>query len=737
MPEKIAIGPNGERIIYRLAINEETGDEAWVKVPDYIGGANSPYQEVAKKMSGYINNILSDDRDSGVKLQDELAQSLPPFPIGADFNSDFPFIHPHLNDARQNEHSIQYGRVGTGFMSGLKSTGLKTAGVIANEWGKEYPNLVNPEIGLNLYMSALNEDARREKEQKLMEGFDRNSGIGAISGGMPLYMLTSALAGPMTKKLAGSTLDAIESTANLAKAESRSALTKVVDAAANSDDIGLKWFGKRAQSEWTKPLAEAKSIASKQKPFLSDYRKGLATDILGSTILGGIEGTLNSDLDAKSGALAGLSGSLLGRSLKYKLEPAPLPSNNAYNELMNKRKSWGRRNTPGEILDNPALQTMEHGIRNSDRTSYVMKKFDDANRMADNAYAFKAMGYEGDIMDKASLNKYTKSLSDDYETLAGKTTARLEKADLTNLQRHTASLTKRGTDESIAASKAANEWLVKLRSFRDEQNRVRRNNGQFDNQASGKTWQDYRSELKEDIKSAFANNNPKVGRALKPFLDTLNNAADRGITRLGRTPEEGKQILANWKDLDEKYAMSKILKEHGMDDVTMNVNPTKLYNYFRTEDPERLITGNYGKNGRINALYDIAEGRPIELEQAGSSISGLNVKDKGEKVKDTLTRKLFQSPDYQKPGFIDELSLRMYLSPTFSPAVHGYSFGLLNGKGPRTAVNLARSFSQSSQMTPGIVNSAIDAKNWVEDKYNSAQQGLDTIWKAIQNMSGK
>lgn len=708
MAEKVAIGPNGERVIYRSAINDATGETQWFKVPDDYTTNHVPYQTVAKNLP-----ILADYRTAQTKSQDDLASSLSPL----------------------DQAMIEAGRVASGFGSGIKSAALKTGGVIADAWGREYPWLIDPDTGIRLYQKAMAEDSARTEEQKLMEGFDRNKGLPAIAGGMLPYMVTSALAGPITKKIAGSALDAVEATADFAKTEAKTVLGKTVDAMANSRLPGIEQFGKQAQIEWTQPLAAAKAIAQKQQPWLSAYRKGAIQDILGSTILGAAEGTFNNDLDLKSGAMAGLSGGLLGRGLKYKLEPAPLPNKPAYNELMERRKAWGRRNTPGEVLDNPAMQTMEHGLRNADETSLVLKNFDDANRLADNAHAFKAMGYDGNTITKDQLNAFSKSLGDEYNTLVSKVTARFDKSDLVNLKKYALSLAGQSTDEGVQAAKAANDWIKKFETLRKQQSTVRRANGQFDSQVEGKTWQDLRSELKEDIKAAFNNDKPNLGRSLKPFLDALNNAADKGITRLGRTPEEGQQILAHVKDLDERFAMSKILKEHGLDDVTLNVNPTKLYNYFRTEDPERLITGNYGKNGRINALYDIAEGRPIDMEQAGSTLSGLNVKDKGQKEKASLITKLSQSPDYQKPGMLNEMALRLYLSPNWSPAVHGYSFGALNGKGPRTAVNLARSFAQSSQFTPDLVNSAFNAGTYLEDKYNSAQKGIDTIWKAIENMS--
>lgn len=712
MAEKVAIGPNGERLIYRSAVNESTGETQWIKVPDLVGGVNSAYNTVAKGLSDNPENILSDQRSEQSKQAAQMANDLPAF----------------------DEAMVDAGQISTGFDTGIKSAATKALGFAADSWGQKYPWLVDPETGAKLYQKATAMDDARAKEQELMTEFNQEKGLPAALGGMLPYMLTSALGGPTAKKLSGSFLDTLESTANLAKTEAKGLLTKSVDAAANSALPGLSQFGKQAQIEWTQPLAAAKEIAGKQQPWLSSYRKGMLPDVLGSAVLGSVEGGLNADSNPIDGAMAGASGGVLGRSLKYKLEPAPLPNKPAYNELMDRRTQWGRRNTPGEVLDNPSLQTMEHGIRNADRTSYLMKQYDDANRMADNAHAFKAMGYEGNNITKDSLNAFSQSLGDEYNALASKTTARLDQSDLANLRNHAMGLAGQSTDEGIKSAKMANEWLNKFKTFRKQQSTVRRANGQFDSQVEGATWQDLRSELKEDIKAAYNRNEPNVARSLKPFLDTLNGAADRGITRLGRTAEEGQQILANWKDLDERYAMSKILKEHGLDDVTLNVNPTKLYNYFRTEDPERLITGNYGKNSRINALYDIAEGRPVDMEQAGSTLSGLNVKDKGEKNKISLTAKLLQSPDYQKPSMIDELALKAYLSPKWSPAVHGYSFGLLDGKGPRSSVNLARSYAQSSQFTPDLINGAVGAG---KSAYDFASHPVQTIQDMIANIINK
>lgn len=705
--EKIAIAPDGTKTIYRLA-QDQTGNQYWSKVNDVVGGVNSAYNTVAKNLAKTSDNILQDRRSLGQRTRADLANSLSLF----------------------DEAMVDAGQQTTGLLTGLKSGALKTAGVIADVWGKEHPWLVNENTGIDLYKKAMAIDSTRANEQKLMEEFNQEKGVPAAIGGSLPYILTGSLIGPTVNKVVGKTLEDVTDVAKQVGNESKSLLAKGSRAAATSELPPVKWAGNKAVKEYVEPLENWSNAIKQRSPMASPYRTGTLKDVLGGTVLGGLEGAVNSDLDTASGAEAGLFGAVAGRALKPYIENAKLPNDPSYNEALKRIEGKGYVPLPGEVLDSPKLQSEEHAMRSHDKYSALLKEHDAANQRVINREAYSAMGANAEHMTPADISAHIDVVKDKYQQLERQTAARIEQSDIASLKQHAKTLEGSTTDEGIKASKYAKDYLKKFDKFRAQQT-VTRNSvtGRMQGATQpGAPWQQLRSEIKEDITNLSNKGEWRAASALQPFLNTLDAAVESGLTKLGKTPEEGAAIVANWKDLNEQYAMGKLLMHKGMD-AFGNVDPTRLNSHFMRTDPERYLQN---KGGRITKLFDVARTAPIEKRQAGSSLSGLNMSEVGVEPKRTERQVFLSTPASLVPGPLSEAYFRAYRQGY--PQVTGL-IPFMSGEGLKNTGLYTRAMAQSSQIHPTIINAV---SSGVNNTMDFVQHPIQTVQDMLSNiMSSK
>ena len=696
MVDKVAIGPNGERVIYRSTDN---GD--WVQVPQKDNVLyNSVYNAMGQKLSENSKNVLADYRLDAVKRREgDLA-----------------------NISNFDKLMIEAGRQATGLGMGALSNTLKAGGFILDglmgglsDQYRAGPLLANSNIGTYLYKLATQIGADRANENELTQQFQNEANPAAsaakIVGGSLPYLLTGAFAGPVAKKASGAILDTVSDVAGTIASESKSLLARGSRAAANSDIPVIKDIGKKAVTEYVEPIEQWAARRKLQPPMESPYRSGTAQDLLGGTMLGAAEGATNSDLNAINGAEAGLLGSAAGRLLKYRLENAPLPNNPGYNEKIKALEDIGYVPLPGEVLNNPKLQGNEHAFRTHDKYSAIAQQHDLANQRALNREAFSAMGLQsnGDSLTKEALSDHTTNISRQYQDITSKALVHIDSNDMDNLvNNHVKNLADASSDEGVKAFKVANEYLEKFHSFRQQQAR-----SPIPGVNTGIKWQDLRSEIKKDMNKYAKSDDWRVVDALKPFLSTLDSAVEKGVAGMGGAPGEGAALVARLKDLNEQHAMTSIMLEHGFDGLG-NVSPSRLNSYFMSTDPKRYMSGS---DGSVSKLHNVASFRPMDRVQAGSSMTGLNeVKAGGGDPKQTEHDMFLSLPAKLMPGALSELYFRLYRSgwPTTKGLLGPGPLPGFNGNDFKNTGLYTRALAQSSQVHPTILNaigSAADSAN--------------------------
>lgn len=700
--DKVFIDEAGNKTLMRVGVNKATGAKEWVPVPM---ASTWPASEVAKSEAENPNNVLMSKQTPVSKIREEEFKTLPSI----------------------DKAMISAGREATGLGTGAAELGLNLAGTIADAWSQKYPWLIDYKTAAKPGQMAADITAQRAEDTSVNREAINNQGLpGSLGASLP-YVVTSALAGPLAKRAAQAGVDTVSDVAQDIGRESKSLLARGSRAAAASDIPAIKWVGTKAVNEYVEPLEKWASARKLQSPMASPYRAGSVADVLGSTMLGGVEGGLNADNDVRNGAMAGLFGGVSGRLLKPYVEGAPRPNDPAYNEAIARRVARGRVALPGEILDSPALQSEEHAMRSHDKYSALLKQHDLANQRVDNRDAYATMGVTSGAvnMTPAQLTEHLTNVSDQYKALESQSKARLEPTDLAELRSHAMSLAGGISDEAVKASKVANEYLKKFNALRESQKVNRAPNGRMQpGVVDGTAWQNLRSELKEDIASYRDKGDNKSVNALKPFLTKLDGALEKGIAKLGGTAEEGSALVGKWKDLNEQYAMGKLLMQNGLN-AFGDVDPARLHSYFMVNDPERYLQG---KGGRVQTLFDIAREAPVEKRQAGSSLSGLNMSEVGAEPKKTERQVFLSTPAKLMPGPLSEAYFRMYRRGV--PVVTGLVPGM-DGKGLGNTGLWTRALAQGSQIHPTIVNGVGDAASSVQD---FAKHPMLTIQEMIKKL---
>lgn len=697
--EKVAIGPNGERALYRLATNDVTGDRKWVLVRPtdlhYAGLGSEHLDNVIHRLSDNPENVIEDRRTGVTKARaaDAETMSIP--------------------------DKIKFGiaETGSGFAEGIKELAYNTDGFISSLLG-------NDEAATESWRKAQGVINRRIRNRELLNEYSHSARPWAALGSAPYYLLSGVLAGPTARHISSAATTAVADTAKTVASETKNVFARNLRAAAESKIPPVKWFGEKAVKDHIVPIEQWVAERKLRPPMKSPYRAGTLDDILGGTLLGAVEGGLNADLDIADGAKASLMGSLSGRILKPYLENAKLPDDTAYSQSLQRVKAKGYVPLPGELLDDPSLQSREHAMRSHDKYSALLKNHDNANEVALNRLAYGLIGVKADRLPPAQLRAAITNLQNQYSNLEAQTVVKLDQPSLAALNAHVLGLTKTTTFEGTQAAKLAHEYLLKMKHLRGQQARGR-------DSATGRikpsvtdsvNWQKLRSDLKEDIASFSAKGENDKVRALKPFVDALDNAVVRGLRATGKTAEEGEALVNKWRNLNEQYAMGKILMHHGMD-AFGNVSPDRLSRYFTNHDAERYLMGALDENAPVNTLHDIARTAPIERRQMGSSLSGLNEVEVGKDSQKTQRQIFLGTPAALMPKALTEAYFRNYRAGR--PQVTG----LLNfdGKGLARTELYTRALAQASQIHPTIIDYTEDAVSKALHPARTLQETIDFI----------
>jgi hypothetical protein len=568
------------------------------------------------------------------------------------------------------------------------------------------------------------QDEARTKQYKEYESV---AGIPGTAGKMLPYIVSSEMAGPVVSKVAGKVLGALTDIPIEAVTAGKGLVSRTVDAMARSPYTAPKNVGMAVKRVVTDPWAAKVARTARQVTLPDPFTAGLAKSVVGNTALGAIEGGLHPDRTMKEGAINSLLGTLSGVALKPILAAKPNFRVGNANEinLIQRGENLGKTFLPGMKYGDIGNQKFEHAMSQDAFIGNTIKRMNTQNKIIDNRTAAEVIGMDpyirsptgipmadkkGKLLynDKITftpkvLNAHLDKLGKEYNTLEAGTVPIMDAAARRGLTNHVASLAADGTKEGKTIFKDASDYLKRInQSIPATIPRDPLTGRMLAPSLSGNSYKDVRSRIKEDISSSFAAGNNTRASALKPLLSQLDEAANKGVA-VGR----GTVDANRWKDLNERFALTKEVLNHGMT-PTGEFDPSKFYTHISSGGQERMLT-DVGTQ-RISPLIDAGKLSYMASHQHGSDLSGLGVKNILRKDQPSIVQKLlmnFPSVTGSIPA-LTKSAIWLYS--------HGYPIQkgalLMSGKGFGNPALYTRALNQSanypSAAYPSIYNSVTD-----------------------------
>ena len=389
-------------------------------------------------------------------------------------------------------------------------------------------------------------------------------------------------------------------------------------------------------------------------------------------IIGGAEGAVNYNQNSTEGALFSFGGAGLGMIGPLgRLSRVENIRDDAQRATINDMYEKGFSITPGVRTGNTAMQTEEAGIRNSDTFGpYYHQNVTRPNQQKITEMVGDTMGLNGknrDSWSQAELDSHLNSLSSEYKALEANTTGVIGRpqakamADAMNELKPTASKNTTTRDQQNY-----NQIRSVVQQIQAETNKLYVAGAPTMRQFDGAKYQQLRQRIQSEASDAYRNGNTRLGDGLKKIQAALDDSLQAGMD---------KATAANWKDLNERYAMTNLVMKHGMTPNGM-IDPQRIsHKVMQGDEAIRTLTG---RGGRIKKLQDVARYNDILNNVEGGSLTGLGSADYG------ADRALVKAPwKYRLPlAPRARVAYRLSQAPTW-------------GLGPTAGAQVGRAFSQT------------------------------------------
>lgn len=451
---------------------------------------------------------------------------------------------------------------------------------------------------------------------------------------------------------------------------------------------------------------EAKHLENKEKRKMSEYSEAMGTVLRGSAI-GGAEGSIQHSNDALSGAGTAAMGGFSGMFGPMKMLNKVRNERDAGGKaLIDEMYGQGFTITPGMRTANRRLLKEEQGLRNNDNVSQEFyNAVDEPNQRRMTTMAGEAIGLDmkgRDVMTQKELSDHMDSLSSQYKDIEAKTQGFYNKSDMQEvgkLLRDMKPTKYRNTSPEAKAN--YNTALGYARQMQNELGSTKRVNGvtRTGQPFSGKQYQDFRSALQREIDDA-SSSTTRGSKILADKLKEMQKVLDKSITK-----GMGEAKAAEWKDLNERYAMTRLLLDKGMT-ASGRIDPTKVGSFAMSKDEAlRTLTG---QGGRIKKFQDIARYNDAlhGKHNPGSDLTGFDVPDHGPKPG------LFSRAANLATKPIDLLGLG-YRTNTLTTPFIGKRLSPAHGLSPTSSIQLQRAIMQTQ--TP---------QDYVQDQYEELMRAL-------------
>lgn len=612
------VSPDGETLVQRYGVDKTTGEGSWYTQKDPNG---DPLKDVPAN-KGMDGKTLRYSFNAG--QQGDYGQQGPTAAEEAWYRraqvskakakQRVQELHDRGYAAQQRAEEAR----NMGFFKKLMlSTGQETNKLV--EGTKDLNNIIGKAAGDPQAARLMAERKTRMADlDASLKEFNEEKGVAGVLGESVPYLLTGMVANPVTRKVAEKVGGGIGALASKLSNLRHSGVAKVADKMSDSGSNALQGMGKDLQEGYLKKSQMDLDYNKNKVVYGYPNRPDLIKDLIGDTALGAVEGAAHYDMGAGQGAANSAIGSWTGSMLKPLLSNRPKAWNPSEQSLVDWSRAQGMTHTPGMQTGSAQLQKFEKGVQQSGDTTDLLGRVDRGNQEVMNRTAWKSAGIENPknafAIDQDVLNKHKANLKQQYNDLEAASTAYIEVPAFQSVMSDALSLQSNNSPGARQAYQTLEKYL----------NRIRRGGETGDSgeltglQISGRDYQVLRSQLKEELKSASKNNQPFLPKHLRGVIRMLDEGLDSGMRR-----DLGDASADQWKKLNEQYAMTKLIINHGSD-INGNFDARKLGQHLMSTDAERTLMGEGSE--AITNLQKLAKIDHMVRNQSGSGLAGSNVR---------------------------------------------------------------------------------------------------------------
>lgn len=441
------------------------------------------------------------------------------------------------------------------------------------------------------------------------------------------------------------------------------------------------------------PQAASRFINKPRIPSEFSKRAGYMAK---APVIGAVEGGVNYDQSAGEGALASTAGATLGLlGPLTKLSRVENVRDANGRAIIRQMDADGMALTPGVRTGNRQMQTEEAGIRNSDALGgYYHQTVTRPNQRKMTEFAGDAIGLNGkgrDTFSSDELKAHMDNLRSQYGALESNTTGTLTNKHIGEIN-NVLNDFKRTPNRNTGPKDSDRYKTVKSITSQifAESSPVTSRPGSA-RIISGTQYQQFRQRIQDEASQAFRNGDNRLGTALNKIKSSLDDSIENGM---GRTK------AAEWKDLNERYAMTNLLLKNG---VTPSgaIDPSGVTSaVMRDDEAIRTLTG---QGGRIKQLQKIAKYSDILNDVEGGSLTGLGKADM------SADRSLVKSPlKYRLPLYARGIgAYRLGNLPVVNPTI---GFGPTAGAQVGRAIGMTEPLDKINRAAQGGI---ADIRNWL------------------------
>jgi hypothetical protein len=415
-------------------------------------------------------------------------------------------------------------------------------------------------------------------------------------------------------------------------------------------------------------------------------------------VIGAVEGGANYNQTMGEGALmstAGLAAGLFGPARM--LDRVENVRDGYTKQLVKEMDDKGFSLTPGVRTGNRQMQKEEAGISNSDVLGdhfYQTVTRPNQRKMTEMAGEAIGMNMRGrDNFSPQELQKHMDDLSSQYGQLEANTTGVLTRAHVKQMADALRELKPTPNRNTTTLDKARYDQVKSvIQQIQAETNQVSRAGMPSVRTFDGTKYQQLRQRIQDEASQAFMKGDSRLGNQLKKVQSALDSSLEQGM---------GKATASQWKDLNERYAMTNLLARKALT-PTGAVDPTRITStVMRDDEALRTLTN---RGGRIQNFQKIAKYNDILSNVEGGSLTGLGKADY------TADRSLTKLPMRYKiaPYARLESNYRLGMLPLFKPD---------RGFGPTASLQTGRAFAQTEP---------------ADKLYESGKMGVEELLKMIR-----